>query len=537
MSPDGLGLFDTPPGRRQTRFSVVVVAVVLAAVLAVLPIRNVRVGPFDAYVPMADAVMCLGDLITATMLFAQASVFRSRALTILAAGYVYTGLMLIPHAITFPGAVEPSRFVAAVNAASWLSIVRRSMFPLVVMVYAIFKRAEMVRPVGAERPAAPILAGWLAAIALTAGSLLLAASGPAWLPPFFDNNSVLSHAHAIGYEAFEDALFLVAAVVLFRARISVLDLWLLVAFAGWIIESVFLVTLQGRYTVGWYWLYVMVLFSHLVVMFALVAESNRLYARLALSTARQSREREARLMSIDAVAVAIAHEVGQPLTAVTLHAKSGLDWLSRTPPNAERASGSLRAVLEAANLTGDVVKSFRMMLAKRQDPVAELSLNDLVRATASLLSGELAGENISLQLALDESLPPVLADRVQMQRVLLNLFTNAIQALSGARDRPRRISVRSTPSGPHEVLLEVSDNGIGLAPEDVEHIFEAFHTTKPSGSGVGLSLCRTIVSAHGGALWATPGKVHGATLHLRLPRGDQSAVAAAKLSLGKASAP
>src|SRR5436190_2193677 len=175
------------------------------------------------------------------------------------------------------------------------------------------------------------------------------------------------------------------------------------------------------------------LFSHLVVMLALLAETNRLYARLALTTAARNREREARLMSIDAVAVAIAHEVGQPLTAVSLHAKSGLNWLERSQPDVEKAAKSLRGAIEAAHRTTDVVKSIRAMFSGRPGSATEVSLNDLVRATAALLDVELAGEKVSLQLALDEALPPVLADRVQMQRVLLNLFTNAIQSLGETR--------------------------------------------------------------------------------------------------------
>jgi signal transduction histidine kinase len=523
LSPDHLGLFDTPPDRQQGRFALVVVGLLVTAVLAILPVRNIHVGLIPSYVPAIDAIMCLGDLISAALLFAQASVFGSRALTVLAATYVYMALILIPHALTFPGAFSPDGFGWAYSASPWLSIVRRSVFPLATLAYVRLKRAEAAQPPQAQRPAAPIFASVLAAAVLAAAAVLLSAIVQVWLPPFFAKGSSLFQGNSTAYESVELALFVVAAIVLFRARTSVLDLWLLVSFAGWLMSSGLILTLKGQYTVGWYWLYAVLLFSHLVVMFALLAECNRLYARLAVAVAARSREREARLMSIDAVAVAIAHEVGQPLTAVNLQAKSGMNWLARQPPNVERAVGSLRAIIEAANRTGDVVNSFRGMFAKRPGLAAELSLNDLVRATASLFSRELAAARVSLQLSLDEGLPPVLADRVQMQRVLINLFTNAIDALAATRDRPRRISVVSSPLGAHEVLLEVSDNGSGLAPEEAEHIFEAFHTTKPTGSGVGLSLCRTIVSAHGGLLWATPGKPNGATFHLQLPRGDQPA--------------
>ena len=129
-----------------------------------------------------------------------------------------------------------------------------------------------------------------------------------------------------------------------------------------------------------------------------------------------------------------------------------------------------------------------------------------------------AGAKVSLELSLDEDLPPVFANRVQIQQVLINLLTNAIQLLDSARGRSRRIAIRSVAAEGEKVLLEVSDSGNGMSPEDVHHVFDAFHTTKATGTGIGLSLCRTIVEEHGGRIWASPGEKAGATFHVQLPR-------------------
>jgi signal transduction histidine kinase len=278
-----------------------------------------------------------------------------------------------------------------------------------------------------------------------------------------------------------------------------------------------IVAVPGRFTAGWYWLFIMTAFSHLVVTLALVAESNRLYARLALTTSARAREREARLMSVDAVAAAISHEVGQPLAALRTNAMVGLNWLTRPSPNVEMAIQSMRATVDAGDRAIDVIKSVRALFARRPGRSVEFSLNDLVLETVSQLDWELAGERIALQLSLDGALPPIRGDRVQIQRVLANLVSNAIESLGATEGRPRRLEIRSAALDGHDVLLEVADNGLGIVVEEIENIFEAFFTTKTTGTGLGLSLSRTIVEVHGGRLWAAPGPEHGATFHMQLP--------------------
>jgi signal transduction histidine kinase len=243
-----------------------------------------------------------------------------------------------------------------------------------------------------------------------------------------------------------------------------------------------------------------------------------------MSTAARNREREARLMSMDAVTAAIAHEIGQPLTAVSLSASAGLHWLSQSQPEVSKAITSLQAIREDSRRTFDVIRSIRAMFGKGGGPISVFSLNDLVRETVSLMERELAGAKVSLELALDESLSPIRADRVQIQRVLINLVTNAVESLGAIRgrtrllqSRPRRITIRSVSVNGKGVQLNVSDTGAGIASEELEHIFDPFYTTKASGRGLGLPLCRTIVEDHHGRIWASQGEECGAIFHLELP--------------------
>jgi len=491
--------------------------------LAILPLallgRDVRLGEFNPFIPMVDATTALTDLIIATLLYVQASVFRSRALTVLASGYVYTALVLIPHALTFPGAFAPNGLLGAgTSTTAWLYIFWRAGFPLAAIFYVLVGRSDRSVGLRVERQGGRIALGALAATTLAVAVTIMATSGQHWLPSIYRNRAESNYAAFMASNSYLFALFIVAMGLLLWRRRSVLDMWLLVVLSAWLVQTLLLSILGERFTAGWYAAVVVVLLSHLLLMLALIAESSRLHARLALATAVQQRERDARLMSMDAVAAAISHEVGQPLSAIVMSATAGLKLLDREHPDVEKAMASLRATIEAGNRSFDVLKSIRAMFSKGSRTTTEVDLNELVRETAALLDRELIGGKVSLELALDDALPPVVVDRVQMQQVLVNLLINAMEAMGSARGRPRRIAVRSVALDERDVLLEVSDTGKGIAPEDLPQIFDAFYTTKPTGTGLGLSLCRTIVEGHGGRLWASPGEKHGAIFHLQLPR-------------------
>jgi signal transduction histidine kinase len=515
-----LGLFDTPAKRVEIRIGLICVGLLIAASLLILPVGNVPVRQVDAFLPIVNSIIFVGEIIIATLLFAQSAVFRSRALVVLASGFTFIALLLIPYVLTFPGVFAPYGLLGAgTNSAAWIMIFRRLSIPLMIIIYALLEQKDVRDPFVPESGSIPTVFALAGAVGLAAALSAVAIIGHDWLPPIFRDRTAGIISNLLIFNLTNILLIVAAIVTLSRKRLSVLDIWLLVALAGWLIQSLLNLPLQARFTIGWYSLQLIVLASHLFLLVALIAESNRLYARLALSTAAQNREQETRMMSMDAVAAAISHEVAQPLAAVMLNASAGLEWLTNKPADKTKAIGSIRDSIAAGRRTFDVMKSIRATFAGGTESASQVSLNDLVRETTSLMDRELAARRVSLQMDLADDIPPVWVNRVQIQRVLINLLTNAIESVAATRRGVRRIGVRSKAADAHSVLLEVTDSGQGITDETLARIFDPFFTTKSKGTGLGLSLSRTIIEEHGGHVWASRNDEAGATFHVQLPLG------------------
>ena len=518
MAQDSLAIFDTPPSRNEIRLGLTIVALLLIVSVSLLPFRDQAIGETAAFLPSVYSIIFVGELIIATMLYSQAGIFRSRALVILASGFALNAFLLVPYLLTFPGIFAPSGlFNAGINSAAWIMACRRLVFPTSVAIYALMQRRETGDgPPLPDRPV-HISTGLFCAIALAAVVMAIAIVGEPLLPPLFQNRIEGSSSNLLVFNLVNLALTVIAAVMLiFRARQTLLNTWLLVSLALWLVQSVLNLPLQARFTLGWYSLQLTILVAHLCVLVALIADSNRLYARLAVSTARERRERDARLMSMDAVAAAISHEVGQPLTSVTLNAAAGLQWLTQTPPRPDKAILALQETMDAGRRTFDVISSVRQTFRKGSGSLESLDVNDLISGTAAIFERELAAEKVKLKLILGDALSPIAAHRVQIQRVLINLLTNAMQALRSSIGDRKQITVQTSMDGVDTVLISVADNGAGIPPEKLPHIFEPFFTTKSSGTGLGLSLSRTIVEEHGGRMSALSTGT-GAIFEIRLP--------------------
>jgi uracil-xanthine permease len=227
--------------------------------------------------------------------------------------------------------------------------------------------------------------------------------------------------------------------------------------------------------------------------------------------------RVAQLTTMEEVAASIAHEIKQPLTAIIMHGNAGARWLANVPPGLDEAMAALKHIVADGHRASQVIDSMRAMFRKDGGERAELDLNDLVRDVLALLRDELDAHGVAVRLDLAEDLPRVWADRVQLQQVVLNLVTNAIEAMGSVSDRARVLQAATTVEAPAHVVMSIADSGIGIDPKNAEKLFAPFFTTKARGMGMGLSICRSIVETHGGRLWMSPGAPHGSVFHVRLP--------------------
>jgi PAS domain S-box-containing protein len=234
-------------------------------------------------------------------------------------------------------------------------------------------------------------------------------------------------------------------------------------------------------------------------------------------TLRSTRRRLSTAMQIATVAelsASIAHEINQPLASVVTNAHACQTWLSHDPPNLERALATLERIIRDGHSAADVVRKIRALFKEAAPAKAPLDLNDIVAEVVRVLSDELRDHSIAVETDLDADLPMIAADHVQIQQTLINLVHNAVEAMEGVTDRAKSLVLRSQRQG-DEVLIEVRDHGVGI--KEPALVFEPFFTTKESGMGMGLSISRSIVEAHGGRIWATANEDAGTTFSLAFP--------------------
>jgi signal transduction histidine kinase len=388
-----------------------------------------------------------------------------------------------------------------------------------VTAYALLKNADPSKQRWKGTLTTAILLSAAVVVAAVCAATLLVTAGHALLPRLL-RDTVSSAGPLYQSSAARTVLVnaVVALMVLWIRRGSVLDLWLMVVLCDYVIEISLFMTpvVVNRYSFGWYAGRFFGLISGTLVLFVLLYEITTLYARLVNAVLAQRREREARLMTGDAVSASIAHEVNQPLSAIIATADAGLNWLTRAVPDLEEVKAALTHIAADGHRAGAIIGGIRAMFKQEVRARAPLDVNEIIRGVLAAVHDELARHRVSVQVELTDSLPWVNGDRVQLQQVLLNLTTNAIESMA-TTDEARALGVTSEihPSG--GVMVTVKDTGTGVAPGDVDRIFTPLFTTKRHGMGMGLSISRAIIEAHAGRLWSVPNAPRGSVFHFVLP--------------------
>jgi C4-dicarboxylate-specific signal transduction histidine kinase len=249
---------------------------------------------------------------------------------------------------------------------------------------------------------------------------------------------------------------------------------------------------------------------------SIVSVSEQKRAEDALRSAQADLARINRVTTMGELTASLAHEVNQPIAAAVTDAQACLSWLERNPPDVEEARACVQSIVEEASRAAEIVSRIRLLFQKGTPRREPIDVNDVIREMIVLLRHEAKRHAISIREELAPDLPPVSADRVQLQQVVMNLITNSIDAMKDV-DGARALTIKSQSAEPGQLTVCVSDTGVGLPAEHADQIFRAFFTTKAHGTGMGLSISRSIVESHNGRLWAADNGSRGASFHFILP--------------------
>jgi signal transduction histidine kinase len=514
-------LSTVPPDRTQQRLAGGVLATLVVALLVTLPFAHLRPMGTEILLPAYAAAVFLVELLTAVLLMALFSVQNSRAVLTLSAGYLFSGLLVIPWVSTLPDVFTALGLDGGIQSTAMIAAVRRLSFPLFVIAYALMKDRDASARKSHPSTRRMIMGEVALVVALAFGVAWFAIVQADELPRFMkDARNVAPLWQYIPAAAV--CLYLIGLAFLWVRRRSTLDLWLMVVLCTLLTELVMLAYLTGgmRFNVAWWAGRLYGLASTGIVLLVLLSETMTLQARLARSVHSERLARESRLMAMAALSASVAHEINQPLTSMVTNASAGLRWLDNDIPRVKEAKAAFERVVRDGHRARDVVDGIRKLFRKDAQERVPLDLNRLIEGVLQRSRDEALFDRVSITADLDEKLPHATGNPVQLQQVVSNLVANAVEAMSAVTNRPRVVRVTSQHEG-GAILVSVEDSGPGIDPNCKDRIFEPFFSTKPDGMGMGLMFSRSIIENHGGKLWATDNVPHGAIFHFTLPGTDR----------------
>ena len=513
-----------PASYAQRRVALIVVILLSFAFVGLLPFARLPLIRFPQFVPIQQIALLISELITAALLFGQYTIHRSRGLNILAAGYLFTGLILIPHALAFPGAfTETGLLNAGLQTSAWLYLAWHAGLPLAIIAYVLV--GERAR--ASNSPVFGIVIAVSTAVFFVLASSTVVIVGHDVFPALMAGDR-FTFAAQVGVGIILVLPLAALAALTSRRPLSVLDLWLMVVMFAWSGEA-FAGTLMssGRFDVGWYIGRAYGVISSTAVLIILLSETIALYERSARAAANERRDRERRIKEMEAVLThlsrvtqlgqnvsSLIHEVAQPLTAISTYLAACI----RLAPTSgmETLKPVLEKCQEQAERATNIIGRLRDFITRRE---SERTLNDVEEILNSAVRLATVGTNADktiVQVQCDAAASTAFFDRVQIEQVVFNLVRNAIEAMS---DSSRRVlTIRTTVNMDDMVEVIVTDTGSGLHPDIRSRLFEPFVTSKPGGLGIGLSICRAIIEAHGGRLSTDDNSEGGTVFRFTLPR-------------------
>ena len=444
---------------------------------------------------------------------------RSRALFALATGYLFTAFIVVPHALTFAGAFTQAGLLGAgIQTGSWLFIFWHIGFAAGLLAYAGLREEKRSTPEGSGLPAI----GWsvTGVLALVLGLTWLSTAGADLLPPIILDQNRMSPI--VVYPIWFTILLCAAAIVLLSLRRrSVLDQWLMVVALVFIAELVFSGLLPTvRFSLGFYTGRVFSIMTSSIVLIVLLAETTRLYMRLARSNAMLRREQANKLTSLEAVVASISHEMRQPMAAMSANSAAANRFIQREPPDLAETRAALQDAQIDCRRAEEILDDIRALFGRGDQMQERIDANETILAALRAMRWALNEHGVSVHTDLKPDVPHIVGHRGQLQEVIINLLQNAVESMAASKDDRRVLTVRTQRDRDKAIVVEVEDTGSGIDAESRDKVFDAFVTTKPEGMGLGLAICRMIIDRHGGQLSASLAHSRGAVFRIVLPQGN-----------------
>src|SRR5215469_16721349 len=505
------------PTLRQQRSALAVVGMLSIAFVAIAPFATKQAVQIASFVPTIEGIIFVTSLTTAVLLFSQFSILGSRELLLLASGYLFAASIVIPHALSYPGAFAPKGLLGpGIQATPWLYVFWHFGFSASVLGYACLLDTNSKKLFIHESGMPAICLSVAIVITLVCALTWSVVVKEEYWPRLLTNE--VNFTRLTNYvTAIPLATSVLAFMVLWIRRRSVLDLWLAVAIFATVVEqAISCLFIFNRYSVGAYAVRSLSVIVSTIVLSAMLSESVRVYVSLARTNKMLRRERENKMTNLATVVAAITHELRQPLTGISTKSAAARRYLGQEPPNLDRAQvGDLAS---ASLRIDEVLKSVGALFRSENSERQSVDVNQLILEATQVMRDELSRHNIVVNTQLTETLPPVVGHKGQLQEVLLNLIQNAIDAMRTISDGNRVTSVGTELQSGKAVVISVEDSGPGIDPKKMTAVFDAFVTTKATGMGLGLALSQMIIERHGGQLSASSALPRGAIFRIVLPR-------------------